>query len=501
VRLNHNPVCLYASWAAPERRNIGLAHNFQLRRKTIPTTTCEVVAQTITKQQKDHTITIKTANTTFLHHTMETISWEFPDLASDMNSIHKTTAKQALGTGWILELRPTSSSSEKEDDHDGDTTTNNEPTNQSEKDKPTKEKKKPKKFTLTLEREHLTDDEPVTFRFRFAAFSATTTNANHSTPSSLIWCDQRLGTDLEHYDKIYNEDLVLFDDVDDDDAAAINSMNNDKYPPDHTDHAGRVTLIITVQFKLLAAGDSTTTTEPVWKRNKILPHPTLTKMRTDSTWTDIAFAVAGRNFKAHRCILALHAPALLRLAENNKVKEEDSCDTTTTTTMIALPDVDPLAFAYLLAYCYDGSLPRPVRTFDAVKSLLIAADRFECTSVKLYVEHYAVENVLHWADAADFLLLADSISCAYLKEAALDEIAFVPEAVFQSDGWTRVMQSERLVMEVMRASYCEPTVEDKKRRAECMSVDTLRCHLAAKDLDVDGSRETLVKRFKAASNV
>jgi hypothetical protein len=138
------------------------------------------------------------------------------------------------------------------------------------------------------------------------------------------------------------------------------------------------------------------------------------------------------------------------------------------------------------------------RTFDAVKSLLIAADRFECTSLKLYVQHCAADKILRGTNAADFLLLADSISCAYLKEAALDEIAFVPEAGFRSYGWTRVMQSERLMMEIMRARYCEPTVEDKMCRAECMPVDTLRYHLAAKGLDVDGSRETLVKRFKAA---
>jgi BTB/POZ domain len=221
-------------------------------------------------------------------------------------------------------------------------------------------------------------------------------------------------------------------------------------------------------------------------------------MRTDPTWTDIAFDVAGRNFTAHRSILALHAPALLRLAENTKVEEDDSSDTTTT--MIELPGVDPLAFENLLAYSYDGSLPHPFCTFDAVKSLLIAADRFECTLLKLYVEHCAAENVLHWTNAADFLLLADSISCAYLKESALDEIAFVPESVFRSEGWTRVMKSERLIMEVMRARYCEPNVEDKQCRAECMSVNTLRCKLEAKGLDVDGSRETLVKRFKAASN-
>jgi BTB/POZ domain len=222
-------------------------------------------------------------------------------------------------------------------------------------------------------------------------------------------------------------------------------------------------------------------------------------MRTDSTWTDIAFAVAGRNFKAHRCILAQHAPALLRLAENNDESEEDSSsDTTAKTTMIALPDVDPHAFENLLSFSYDGALPHPFHTFHAVKSLLMVADRFECTSLKLYVEHCEAGRVLCGTNAADFLLLADSLSCAYLKEAALDEIAFVPEAVFRSDGWTRVMQSERLMMEIIRARYCEPTVEDKKNRADCLPVDTLRYHLAVKGLDVDGSRETLVKRFKAA---
>jgi hypothetical protein len=105
--------------------------------------------------------------------------------------------------------------------------------------------------------------------------------------------------------------------------------------------------------------------------------------------------------------------------------------------MIELPEVDPRAFENLLfrvAYSYDGSLPRPFRTFDAVKSLLIAADRFECTSLKLYVAHCAADKILRGTNAADFLLLADSISCAYLKEAALDEIAFVPEVVGRVDA-------------------------------------------------------------------
>jgi BTB/POZ domain len=421
--------------------------------------------------------------------TMETISWEFPDLASNMNSKHKTTAKQALGTSWVMELDPSLSPSlssspspslsspspslpaaQNNEDHDGDSTTNNKPTNQSDADEQRKQEKKKKLFTVFLTRKKLANSEPVILRVRYAFSTATTTtNSNqHSSSSSLIWSNKRSGNEFEVDLLHYVEGLVLFDDDDDDAAAKNTSINNDKDPAliDHTDHAGRGgTLIITVHFKLLGAGGSfsTITTEPVWKPNKILPHATLTKMRTDSTWTDIAFAVGGRNFKAHRSILALHAPALLRLAENNKVEEEDD-SSDTTKSMIELPDLDPLVFANLLAYCYDGSRPHQCRTIDAFKSLLIAADRFECTSLKLYMEHRIAEKVLSATNAADLLLLADSMSCAYLKEAALDEIAFLPEAVFRSDGWTRVMQSERLMMEVIRARYCEPNVEDKKRR-------------------------------------
>jgi BTB/POZ domain len=348
---------------------------------------------------------------------------------------------------------------------------------------------------VSLTRKKLANNEPDKLRVRYAFSTTTNNNANHaSSSSSLIWCHERSGEDFRVGDQYVVDGLVLFDD-DDDDATAINSMNNDKYPLDQADHAGRGgTLIFTVHFKLLAAGDSN-----IWKPSKISPHPTLSKMRTDLMFSDIAFAVARRTFKAHRIILAQHAPALLRLAENNEVEEADSSDTTTTTTtVIEVPDVDPLVFENLLAYCYDGCLPHPISRFDTVKSLLIAADRFECTSLKLYVEHCEAGRVLCGTNAADFLLLADSLSCAYLKEAALDEIAFVPEAVFRSDGWTRVMQSERLMMEIIRARYCEPTVEDKKNRADCLPVDTLRYHLAVKGLDVDGSRETLVKRFKAA---
>jgi hypothetical protein len=53
--------------------------------------------------------------------------------------------------------------------------------------------------------------------------------------------------------------------------------------------------------------------------------------------------------------------------------------------------------------------------------------------------------------------------------------------------------------EAMTTHYCEPTVDDRKREhAECLSVDNLRYRLAEQGLDVDGSRETLVKRLKTA---
>jgi hypothetical protein len=313
------------------------------------------------------------------------------------------------------------------------------------------------------------------------------------------------------------DNLALFDDFD--------SMNKSLAVDDGT-------LVITVHFKLLSsssADDKAAVAASCWKPAKIVPHPTLSRLRTDRTWADIAFSVVDDNadgggrrkfLYAHRNILALHAPALLRLAiaatttnessnsSNDRVireeeeEEEDACSgTSSTTTIIELPDqvVDPLALENLLAYIYDGSLPHRCDTYDSARALLLAADRFECTSLKLYVESYMAEEILNHANAADFLLLADALSCPLLKEAVFDEIAFVPSAVFNTEGWTtRVLKCERLVMEVMTARYCEPTEDERQRHVECLSVNTLRYRLVKQGLDVDGSRETLVKRFKTA---
>jgi hypothetical protein len=430
---------------------------------------------------------------------MEKVSWEFPDFGIHMaknGSRHTQEAKTVFGANWMLELY------RRDNDNDDDTKSLPAADEQQQQ-----QNHKKLRFDFVFTRKRLSYREPVCLRVRYAFFVRRISDVGASS-SSLLWSDDRLGREFEVGTQFDVDNLALFDDLD--------SMNKSLAADDGT-------LVITVHFKLLSSSsaDDKAAAASRWKPAKISLHPTLSRLRTDRTWADIAFSVVDggrrRFLYAHRNTLALHAPALLRLAtaatttngsnsKNDPVireeDEEDACSgTSSTTTIIELPDqvVDPLALENLLAYIYDGSLPHRCDTYDSARALLLAADRFECTSLKLYVESYMAEEILNHANAADFLLLADALSCPLLKEAVFDEIAFVPSAVFNTEGWTtRVLKCERLVMEVMTARYCEPTVDERKRYAECLSVNALRYRLVEQGLDVDGSRETLVKRFKTA---
>jgi hypothetical protein len=442
---------------------------------------------------------------------MEKVSWEFPDfgihMAKNNGSRHTQETKTVFGTNWMLELY------RRDNDNDNDDDTKSLPAADEQQQQ---QNHKKLRFNFVVTRKRLSYREPVCLRVRYAFFVHHNSDVGASS-SSLLWSDDRLGREFEVGTQFDVDNLALFDDFD--------SMNKSLAADDGT-------LVITVHFKLLSSSstDDKAAAASCWKPAKIVPHPTLSRLRTDRTWADIAFSVVDDNadgggrrkfLYAHRNILALHAPALLRLAtaatttnessnsNNDRVikeeekDEENACSgsSSTTTIIVELPVwvVDPLALENLLAYIYDGSLPHRCDTYDSARAMLFAADRFACTSLKLYVESYMAEEILNHSNAADFLLLADALSCPFLKEAVFDEIAFVPSVVFDTEGWTtRVLKCERLVMEVMTARYCEPTEDERQRHVECLSVNTLRYRLVKQGLDVDGSRETLVKRLKTA---
>jgi len=156
-------------------------------------------------------------------------------------------------------------------------------------------------------------------------------------------------------------------------------------------------------------------------------------------------------------------------------------------------------------FIYTGNEPKLNDDTEIAKSILVQADRFGCTDVKLCMESVLIQQFLAPSTAAELLLFADSDSCALLKEASMNTYAENSRAVMNSqDDWTKLMESRKLLSELLvyvadgRKQYSSVvkggngTLED----ADNLDVTSLRERLEKANLEIDGSREMLVERWK-----
>jgi BTB/POZ domain len=201
------------------------------------------------------------------------------------------------------------------------------------------------------------------------------------------------------------------------------------------------------------------------------------RLLVDQKWTDISFSVGGKVFAAHKNVLAMGAPALL-LEMNESYLDE----------AIELSDITPSIFEDLISFCYTKRLATECSSFDGARTLLRAADRFACIGLKLFIETKLVNSFLKAINAADCLLLAKSHSCALLEEAAIGMVKLMPDEVCATAAWGTVEQDGKLMTKILMATIDPPTP----------TIAELRKELSKDGLDIDGSRETLLKRWKAA---
>ena len=200
-----------------------------------------------------------------------------------------------------------------------------------------------------------------------------------------------------------------------------------------------------------------------------------------------------RIFYAHRNILSVRCPTLAALAED--------CSPGTP---IPIEDVDPDMFRTLLRFIYGGEVPSTDVLNSEGRRIIRAADEYGCTGLKLAAEAELASAGITTENAAELILFADGTNCAMLKEAAMDYFVKNAQAVMASEGFGQVKESPAVLTELMEAmaagskkrpasSYVEGDRDYKRMR-----VATLRQKLDEKELDVDGSKEMLVSRLKAA---
>jgi hypothetical protein len=177
--------------------------------------------------------------------------------------------------------------------------------------------------------------------------------------------------------------------------------------------------------------------------------------RSVETTSDVTFVVGngGKDFMVHKCILVLRARALYgliiveELSNNNKEGHGSAI-------IIVMPDIDEKVFNAFLEFVNTGKKldlnKNEDDDGDIAKLILDAANRFRCTDLKLYIESVIVEKFLVPSNAAALLLLADSSSCALLKEASMNLYVIDSLAVMDSkDDWTKLKESNDLLTELL----------------------------------------------------
>eukprot|EP00535_Pseudo-nitzschia_heimii_P013484 CAMPEP_0197196672 /NCGR_PEP_ID=MMETSP1423-20130617/32477_1 /TAXON_ID=476441 /ORGANISM="Pseudo-nitzschia heimii, Strain UNC1101" /LENGTH=460 /DNA_ID=CAMNT_0042650483 /DNA_START=77 /DNA_END=1460 /DNA_ORIENTATION=+ len=268
----------------------------------------------------------------------------------------------------------------------------------------------------------------------------------------------------------------------------------------------------------------------------------------NSDASDVVFSVGDATYRAHRAVFFRRCRKLYEIAERESSSGNDDDDATTATTpVVPIVSTSKDAFKSLLDFVYTVKTPDLVvgggddekfavellaaaDLFDCVQlklhvesssggddekfavELLAAADLFDCVQLKLHVESVLVDEFLNAENAAALLILADSHSCALLKEAAIEVFLAHSDTVMKTPDWPKIAESSRLQGELIEAlvsfknRHFNVDTESKRKRKRARSMDdidelsvtSLREKLQREDLELDGSREVLVQRLKAS---
>jgi len=227
-----------------------------------------------------------------------------------------------------------------------------------------------------------------------------------------------------------------------------------------------------------------------WYPQKLQKQDLLVKLYEDvsSEISDVVFLVEETMYRAHRNILSLKAKKLSEIAEE---WDKDS--------PIPVHLMKKDIFKSMLDFIYTVKVP-DIENEDVAKELLVAADRFECIHMKLYVESVIVDKHLKPDNAAAMLIFADSHSCALLKEAAMNIFATDTdtETAKSAEAWLELKESLKLVTELFDSITRSKKYEGAEDRngVDEMDVTILRKKLEDAGLELDGSRKILVNRLK-----
>ncbi|OEU17934.1 hypothetical protein FRACYDRAFT_238364 [Fragilariopsis cylindrus CCMP1102] len=237
----------------------------------------------------------------------------------------------------------------------------------------------------------------------------------------------------------------------------------------------------------------------IWYPDPLQEEPSLVKLyHTHESTSDITFDVDGKEFHAHKSILSVRAETLFELTnDDDNGRSRDG-------KIVTIISTEADIFEQILEYVYTVKTPE-IKNEGIAIELLVAADRFGCTDLKLYIESTIVDKFLNATNAAKWLLLSDSYSCALLKEASMRLHVSDANTVMESkDDWSMVVESNRLLEELFKSNSSNSSSNSSSSSSnsnavvdiENLDVTTLRETLVYANLEIDGCRNILIERLK-----
>lgn len=225
---------------------------------------------------------------------------------------------------------------------------------------------------------------------------------------------------------------------------------------------------------------------------------------------DVSFLVDKDIFYAHSLILKMTAPSLAYM-----------CDNADPDTPIPIIGVRRHIFWLVLRYAYGDEMPHDIWTAKSAHEsshqvrnelsdlldlspsleLLDAANRFGVVGLKLLAESKVVQTEISIESASDLILYADAKDCALLKEKAIDFFVANAEVIRATHSFQRIEESAHVMVELMDALLSKRMLRsfalgENDLEYTSMGVNLLRTKLEERGLDVDGSRETCIKRLE-----
>jgi len=162
----------------------------------------------------------------------------------------------------------------------------------------------------------------------------------------------------------------------------------------------------------------------------------LEKVLEDELFTDVVLSVRGREFAAHRAILAARSPVF-------KVMFESSKDSVHNRVLIV--DIRPEVIQAMLRFIYTGKVPENL--LGLADGLLTASNKYRLDRLKLICSE-VLSGEIGVQSAPRLLILADSTKADVLKARTIKFIAEQPRAVVQSEDWHVLKQHPQLLADL-----------------------------------------------------